>query len=154
MRVPPVLLQLLALSAAISITACAGASDPPRVPTTTKCENPAACTLVLAAPAGFKLTLTGRSCDAINDQVALTAPVAAVLTTDGCREPVGKVWDYSSPINPAGTEIVIEFTSDQYANPPGLKVTGAYPDWTISFEDGGDQDFNDLVLAVNAVPAA
>jgi len=65
---------------------------------------------------------------------------------------VGKVWDYSTPINPAGTEINIEIDSDQFASPPSLRVTGTYPAWTVDFEDGYDTDFNDVVLAVEAVP--
>ena len=44
--------------------------------------------------------------------------------------------------------------SDQFANPPGLRVTGAYPSWTVSFEDGYDTDFNDIVLTVTATPEA
>jgi hypothetical protein len=30
-------------------------------------------------------------------------------------------------------------------------LTGAYPDWDINFEDGGDNDFNDVVLKVHAI---
>ena len=62
------------------------------------------------------------------------------------------MWDYSTPINPAGTQIAIEVDSDQFANPPGLHVEGSYPSWTVSFEDGYDTDFNDLVLTVTAIP--
>jgi hypothetical protein len=38
-------------------------------------------------------------------------------------------------------------------------VTGAFPDWTIEFDDGGDPtgagepDYNDIVLAVHATAA-
>jgi hypothetical protein len=46
------------------------------------------------------------------------------------------------------------FTSDQFASPPGIRVTGAYPEWTINFEDGFDSDFNDLILTVTALPAS
>jgi hypothetical protein len=34
---------------------------------------------------------------------------------------------------------------------PGLLVEGAYPKWTINFEDGSDTDFNDLILEVEAI---
>lgn len=158
MRVRPLLLPIIALSFGFTLAACSGADDPPRVTTQLECETgggqTSLCTLTLTAPAGYKITLTSRSCDAINNEIRLTSPVTATLTTDACREPVGKLWDYSQPINPAGTEIAIEVDSDQFANPPGLRVTGTYPTWNVAFEDGYDTDFNDLVLTVDAVPEA
>lgn len=157
MRVQPLLFPILALSFGFTLAACAGAGDPPRVTTGLRCDagggQTQQCTLVLTAPAGYTITLTTNSCDAINDEIDLTSPVSAVLTTDACREPNGRLWDYSTPINPAGTEINIVFSSDQFANPPGTQVTGAYPSWTVNFEDGGDADFNDVVLTIAAVPA-
>jgi hypothetical protein len=40
---------------------------------------------------------------------------------------------------------------------PALRVTGAYPVWTLEFDDGEDAtppepDFNDLVLTITADP--
>ena len=34
--------------------------------------------------------------------------------------------------------------------PTALLVTGSYPLWTLSFEDGGDADYDDLILRVKA----
>jgi hypothetical protein len=35
--------------------------------------------------------------------------------------------------------------------PTALRVTGDYPVWTLNFEDGGDTDYDDLVLRVRAI---
>jgi hypothetical protein len=155
MRVPPLVLPILALSFGFTLAACAGA-DLPRVTSRLECETgggqTSRCTLTLTEPAGFKITLTTGSCDALNTEIRLVSPITEPLTTDACQEPVGTIWDHSTPINPAGTEIDIEIDSDQFASPPSLRVTGAYPLWTVDFEDGYDTDFNDVVLTVEAVP--
>jgi len=38
------------------------------------------------------------------------------------------------------------------ANPPRLRVDGAYPVWTLTYEDGADNDFNDMNLTLTALP--
>jgi hypothetical protein len=155
MRVRPLLLPIIALSFGFTLAACSGADDPPRVTTPLECDTgggqTSECVLTLPAPASFRITLVSRSCDAINNEILLTSPETATLTTDACRTAVGTQWDYPT-VYPAGTEIGIEVASDQFANPPGLRVSGAYPSWTVSFEDGYDTDFNDIVLSVEAFP--
>jgi hypothetical protein len=37
-------------------------------------------------------------------------------------------------------------------NAPQLRVSGNYPEWVLTFEDGADQDFNDLVMTLTALP--
>ena len=156
MRVQPLLLPILALSFGFTLAACSGAGDPPRVTTPLECETgggqTSECVLTLPAPASFRITLVSRSCDAINNEIRLTEPVVATLTTDACSTDVGTQWDYPT-VYPSGTTIALEVDSDQFANPPGLRVSGAYPNWTVSFEDGYDTDFNDIVLNVEAFPA-
>lgn len=159
MRVQPLLLRSLVLMLGVTLASCAGADDPPRVPTELVCDagggQTQRCTLELLASVGYTITLTSRSCDAINDQIEITSPNPNVLTTDACREPVGTVWNYATPTFPACTEIDILFNSDQFANAPGARVRlgSEYPTWVVEFEDGGDTDFNDVVLTVSAVPA-
>jgi len=157
MRVQPLLLPILALSFGFTLAACSGADDPPRVTTPLECDtgggNTSECVLTLPAPASFKITLVSRSCDAINNEIKLTSPEVATLTEDACRTNVGEEWNYPT-IYPTGTEIGLEVMSDQFANPPGLRVSGTYPSWTVSFEDGYDTDFNDIVLTVTATPEA
>ena len=101
------------------------------------------CTLTLAAPAGYKITLTSGSCDALNTEIRLTSPVTATLTTDACQEPVGTVWDYSTPINPAGPRSTSKLTPTSSPARRDCGVTGAYPTWSVNFEDGSTTtDFN------------
>lgn len=54
----------------------------------------------------------------------------------------------------AGTVIAFSFHSGFTGSPGQIQVTGGYPTWTISFEDGFDSDFNDIVLGLTAEPAA
>lgn len=158
MRVRPLLLPILALSFGFTLVACSGAGETRITTGDLQCQpGTSVCTLILTEPAGFIVTMTGNQCDARANEVRLTSPIQVVLTADACAETVPEEWNYSTPINPAGTEIKIEVESDHFddwANPPGLRVTGAYPSWTVLFEDGYDQDYNDIVLTVQAVPAA
>ncbi|MFL5519400.1 MAG: hypothetical protein ACJ8B6_00570, partial [Gemmatimonadales bacterium] len=74
------------------------------------------------------------------------------------NEPIGEVWTYgeTTPFA-AGTAINLIIVSDQFNNPPGLRVTevpGSAPKaWRLDFEDGADQDFNDIVLLLEQQPA-
>ena len=72
MRVQPLLLPILALSFGFTLAACAGADDLPRVTSHLECETgggqTSLCTLTLAAPAGFKVTLTGRN---LTDEIVM-----------------------------------------------------------------------------------
>ncbi len=153
-------LLLLPLVAVIAV-ACSGADDPERVSSTLDCRAPGSgvavpCTLILEETGGFVITLVSRECIATETQVSLTAPasVAGVVIPDACTALPGSEYEYgaTTPFT-AGTEIDMEITSDQFASPPGIRVTGDYPQWTINFEDGFDQDFNDIILRVTAVPA-
>jgi hypothetical protein len=150
MRAPILWLSLAALAG------CAGADPPQRTTSTLTCAGGVACTLELAEAGGFTIELVSSDCVAVETTVRLTAPaaVAQTLMSDACRETAGRVWDFSPPDNvfPAGTEINMEVTADQFANPPELEVTGDQV-WTIRYEDGFDVDFDDLILVVTAVPA-
>ena len=110
-----------------------------------------ACTLKLEQEAGFKVVLNSSSCDAHGNIFRVTAPVAGTLTNDGCYQAIGTQLVFGGPF-PAGTEISAEVVAPRLANPPQLRVTGSYPQWTLTYEDGGDTDFNDLVLTLTALP--
>ena len=159
MRVRSLLLPLVACHA----LACSGADDPTRATSGLECvpspgQDAVPWTLDLTQSATFAITLVSRDCQAAETRVTLTSPasVAGVVVDNACSATPGTVWafdDDGAPF-PAGTEIDMEFTSDQFANPPAIRVNGTYPQWTINFEDGFDQDFNDVVLQVTAVPAS
>jgi PKD repeat protein len=122
------------------------------------CVDPSApggfvsCKLTLTEPAGYQVVLTSTSCEAHGNLFRITEPVVDTLTTDGCYEGAGSEIVRAGPY-PANTEIGAEVIAPLLQNAPRLKVTGSYPEWTLEFEDGGDQDFNDLVMTLTALPA-
>lgn len=101
----------------------------------------------------FTITLESTSCTAKGTAIRVTAPVSQKLTDDGCYETSGKSWNVGSASSgyPAGTQLNFSITSEETGSPPSFHLVGAYPDWTVEFEDGGDNDFNDVVLKVHAV---
>jgi hypothetical protein len=109
-----------------------------------------ACELSLTSPGGFQVELAGTSCQAHGNTVRLTKPHAQTLTADGCYEGAGRQWTFTGPFS-AGTTISLEVEAARFDHLPTLRVTGAYPTWHIEFEDGFDDDFNDLVLDVRAL---
>jgi PKD repeat protein len=131
----------------------------PKAPVVTSltCANPTAqggfvaCTLRLESEAGFKVVLNNSSCEAHGNLFRVTAPVTATLTSDGCYEQDGKELLLGGPF-PAGTEISAEVVAPLLASPPKLQVSGEYPVWQLTFEDGYDTDFNDLEMTLTALP--
>jgi PKD repeat protein len=109
------------------------------------------CTLKLEQEAGFKVVLNSSSCQAHGNIFRTTAPVSGTLTDDGCFEQAGKQLVFAGPFA-AGTEIGAEVVAPLLANPPRLKVSGAYPVWTLTYEDGYDNDYDDLQLTLTALP--
>ncbi len=128
-----------------------------QVTTSLTCEDGSAaggfvaCKLRLEEPSGFKVVLNSSSCEARGNVFRITEPVADTLTVDGCYEADGTEIQFAGPF-PAGTEIAAQVMAPLLANPPALRVTGAYPEWTLSYEDGVDTDFDDLIMTVTALP--
>jgi PKD repeat protein len=110
-----------------------------------------ACTLTLQDEAGFKVVLNDSSCEAHGNLFRITAPITGTLTTDGCYEQNGKQLVFAAAF-PAGTEISAEMVAPLLDNPPQLRVTGSYPEWVLTYEDGVDQDFDDMVMTLTALP--
>jgi hypothetical protein len=135
--------QVVATNPAVTSLSCVDGSEP---------GTYVACTLTLEQEAGFRVVLTSISCDAHGNTFRIMAPVQQTLTTDGCYEQVGKQLT-SAGAFPAGTEINAEVSAPMLANPPQLRVSGSYEEgWTLTYEDGVDQDFNDLVMTLTALP--
>jgi hypothetical protein len=114
----------------------------------------------LLEDATVTVTLESRSCDAHGNTFEITAPVPETVLTDGCYSPVvgipfglngGAVFE-------AGTRLQAQVVSGatNQITAPALHVTGAYPTWTVSFDDGVggsvEPDFDDLVLTITANP--
>lgn len=138
---------------AVTLVACSGADDPDRTTTQLTCTGGATCTLELPEAAAFTVTLVSSECIAVETVVELTSPEEEVLLDNACAMADGMTWDYGP--YPAGTQIALEITADQFASPPSLLVSGSYEaGWEIRFEDGFDTDNDDLILSIVAVPAA
>ena len=145
----------------MGITACANDPAAPSIPVVTSltCSDAAqsdtyvACTLQLEEPAGFKVRVTSSNCRAHGNVFRVTAPVLDTLVTDGCYAPVGTEIVHTGPF-PVGTSIAAEVIAPLLDNPPALRVTGEYPEWTLTYEDGVDDDFDDLIMVLTALPQA
>jgi hypothetical protein len=112
------------------------------------------CTLALQEPSGFKVKLESINCRAHGNLFRITAPIEDVLVEDGCYATPGVEMVHAGPF-PAGTQIAAEIVSARFDNPPTLRVTGSYQTgWTIEFEDGEDEDYDDLIMSVTAIPAS
>lgn len=123
--------------------------------------NGVACVLTLEDDAVVTVTLESRECTARNNTFRITQPAEEVLITDGCYTPeVGTTWDLNNgEAYVAGTELNAEVISGSLKQEiaPALRVQGAYPEWTLEFDDGEDAtppepDFNDLVITITATP--
>ena len=121
----------------------------------------ASCALVLEEDATVTVKLDQRSCDAHGNTFQITAPVAETLFTDGCYAPaLGTSFELNNgAVFTAGTQLEAQVISgaNNQVTAPGLHVSGAYPTWTLSFDDGSvggvnEPDFDDLVITVTANP--
>jgi PKD repeat protein len=121
----------------------------------------ASCALVLDEDATVTVKLDQRSCDAHGNTFQMTAPLAETLFTDGCYSPaLGTGFSLNQgQVFAAGTHLeaqVISGAANQ-VTAPALHVSGAYPTWTLAFDDGSvgganEPDFDDLVITVTATP--
>ncbi len=109
------------------------------------------CTLRLEQEAGFKVVLNSSNCEAHGNVFRVTAPATQTLTNDGCYEQQGKQLVFAAAF-PAGTEISAEVVAPLLNYPPQLRVSGSYPEWVLTYEDGVDQDFDDMVMTLTALP--
>jgi PKD repeat protein len=121
----------------------------------------AACSLLLDSDASVTVTLESAMCEASGNTFRILTPVEETLFTDGCNTPVPGTPEATFQLDggtvfTAGTEITAEVISglpDQEF-PPTIRVTGGFPTWTLSFDDGrggpDEPDFDDLVITVTA----
>lgn len=132
---------------------------------TLKCEDApgtgqfVSCDLVLDQDSRVTVNLTSRSCQAHGNTFEMTAPVPETLFTDGCYTPnTGPFALNGGAVFPAGTHLKAQVISGalNQSLAPALHVTGSFPQWTLTFDDGvagpGEPDFNDLVMTVTADP--
>jgi PKD repeat protein len=127
------------------------------------------CALTVTARSTIKLRLLGISCDLRHQRV--TVPQGDQVFLNVCSRTVGdSTRIFGGPGDTAvvfepGSQVRLRFnqgTADE-GEPalaaPAAQVTGTFPNWTISFEDGdnaggaGEPDFSDVVLGVEALAA-
>ncbi|HEX2218742.1 MAG TPA: PKD domain-containing protein [Gemmatimonadales bacterium] len=127
------------------------------------------CALDVTSRSTIKLKLLAVSCDLSKQRI--TVPQGDQVFLNVCSRTAGDSTKiFGGPLDEAwifepGSQVRLRFnqgTPDEGAPalpPPAARVTGTFPNWTISFEDGdnaggeGEPDFADVVLGVEAVPA-
>ncbi len=121
-----------------------------------RCQQPGsdqyvACDLILQERAGLEIVLQSRACMAQGNTVRITSPVRQVLTEDGCTVPAGTMWTINGVFD-AGTRVAMEVEAPRLQFPADMRVQGAWPEWTLYYEDGADDDYDDLIMLVRALP--
>ena len=134
-------------------------------PAQTVCDNGSGtfveCGLVLTNAATVRVTITSLDCTADGNTLIITAPDPdEEVFNDGCSQTAGDFFDLNGgAAYTAGTELraqMISGSDDPDRIAPQLRVTGAYPTWTLEFDDGedptgpGEPDFNDIIMTVAA----
>jgi PKD repeat protein len=135
-------------------------------PAQTTCDdglgNQVECGLTLTNAATVVVEVTSRDCTAEGNTLIITEPddPDSVVFDDGCSVAVGTTFNLNGgAAYAAGTELraqMISGSDDPERIAPALQVTGAYPQWTLSFDDGedptgpGEPDFNDIIMTVTA----
>lgn len=128
------------------------------------------CTLDLTSRSTVTITVTTVDCEFINNSLAITQPIQQTIFSDGCTivpgSPAATIQVNGGAAFDAGTSLQAVFTqgtkprpADPDPGPAATRVSGAFPDWTIEIDDGGntgapgEPDFNDIVLTVHATVA-
>ena len=120
------------------------------------------CVLTLSSAARVTASLVSNSCSATGNEVVLTAPVQQTLFADGCTATVNTTVATNGG-NPFAAGTTLQFavrsgfsSTAQLVFPPSVRVSGSFPQWTLTFDDGyggsGEPDFNDLIILIIATP--
>lgn len=127
-----------------------------------------------AAIDSVEIRLVARECASPSNKVTVTSPDTIILSQYMCQEgapgspgytcwppipgicdPVQvpsdtvSIWSLTSGYA-SGEEVVFDFETGVSGATGEMRVTGAFPFWTVAFEDGFDSDFNDFFLTVTA----
>lgn len=93
------------------------------------------------------VTVVSASCAAQGDVVSVSGALSGVIATDVCHVTPPPV-----TLGPAPQDGELLFTDSGPWGTGGTKVSGSYPDYTVSMGDGyGDGDYNDAVLSVHII---
>ena len=122
------------------------------------------CTIVLTSKSTVTITVESAVCEFIGNSFAITQPIQQTVFSDGCTLEDNTVFTINGGAAfAAGTNLQAQFTqgtkprpADPDPGPASTRVSGAFPDWKIEFDDGGntgapgEPDYNDIVLKVHA----
>jgi PKD repeat protein len=144
---------------------------PPAVQGCTTSGTTVECVLDMTARSSLRLKLLTIHCDIGRyalSKISTPPPVGDQTFLSVCARPVGQDFGvYGGPLDElwvyqSGTQAKIWFTqgapraNEPPRGPPAGQLTGTFPDWTLSFDDGdnlgtpGQPDFTDLVVGVHA----
>jgi PKD repeat protein len=140
---------------------------PPAVQGCTTSGRIVECVLDMTARSTLKLKLLTVHCDIGHynlSKISTPPPVGDQVFLSVCQLPVGKeLGVFGGPLDilwvyQAGTQARIWFSQgvpragEPPRGPPAGQLTGTFPDWTLSFDDGDNAppDFTDLVVGVHA----
>jgi PKD repeat protein len=128
------------------------------------------CSLSMSGRVTVKFVIVSRSCELSGNSIRVTAPVDKSIFFNLCNRSVGEeqvVTDNTGApvVFAAGTAMNVRFNqgvagpSDPPTGDPGIRITGAFPNWTLNIDDGGaagtqgEPDFDDAVISVQATTA-
>jgi PKD repeat protein len=126
------------------------------------------CAFDVPARSTMKLKLIGLNCDLRKEKVVAPPPISDQVFLGVCGLTAGdELGIFGGPhdeliVYEVGSQVRIRFgqgvtdADHPVLDPPAAHFTGAFPNWTINFEDGadpggaGEPDFTDIVLGVEA----
>jgi hypothetical protein len=146
--------RILLVFSALFFSACKGdnGTGPGEQTTTTlSCAgnggSSTSCTIPVAGASKVTIEVVSTACQAHGNILNVVTPTPRELSQDACYLRVGDKWELSGPFTGTAS-LNMSVTSQSFQFPPSLKVTGAAPTWQIVFEDGYDDDQNDVILRV------
>ena len=130
----------------------------------------ASCTLTPSARVTVKIRIVSTACELSGNKIEVTAPRQQTAFFNLCNRTAGEEYTVTDAagaplVLAAGTPISLRFTGgapgagDPAAGDAGIQIDGNYPNWTLNIDDGGaagtggEPDFDDVVLAVQATLA-
>ena len=129
------------------------------------------CSLRMTQRVNVKFTVVSRACELTGNRLETTAPAPAqIVFFHLCNRTPGEEYTLRDAgglplVIEAGTDLGVHFqqgtadAGDPASGDPGIEVDGAYPNWTLRIDDGGnagtagEPDFDDAVISVQATVA-
>jgi len=129
-----------------------------------------ACTLTPSARVTVKIVVVSTACELSGNKIEVTAPRLQTAFFNLCNRTAGEEYTVTDAagaplVIEAGTPIALKFSGGPAGagDPPtgdaGIQIDGTYPNWTLNIDDGGaagtggEPDFDDVVLSVQATLA-